>query len=253
MCIRDRCLNARDAMPAGGALSITAMNAELADGDLRLGPSAHPGRFVHVAVRDTGTGIPPAIIDQIFEPFFTTRAVGKGSGLGLSSVLGIVRSHGGFLTVESAPAHGTTFHVYLPATGEAPPAPMGEPTPSPAVVHGATILVVDDEAPILRLTQRCLEKNGYRVLTATSGQEGLHLFEAHQGEVQLVLTDLMMPVMGGAEFARALHLIAPEMRVIGTSGLAATAADGIGELLEKPFTVDALLAAVARQLRSPAR
>jgi len=246
-------VNARDAMPAGGELSITATNVELVDGDLRLGPSGHPGRFVHVAVRDTGTGIPRPIIDRIFEPFFTTKAIGMGSGLGLSSVLGIVRSHSGFITADSTPAHGTTFHVYLPATGEAPPTRMGEPTPPPTVAHGATILVVDDEVPILRLAQRCLEKNGYRVLTATNGQEALKLFEAHERDIQLVLTDLMMPVMGGVEFARALHLLAPELRVIGASGLEAITVDGIDELLEKPFTVDALLAAVGRQLQSPAR
>lgn len=247
------CLNARDAMPSGGELSITARNVELVDGDRRLGPSAHPGRFVHVAVRDTGIGIPRPIIDQIFEPFFTTKAIDKGSGLGLSSVMGIVRSHGGLLTVDSTPAHGSTFHVYLPAAGEALLSLVSEPTPSPTTIDGATILVVDDESAIRSLTRRCLEKNGYRVLTATNGQEALQVFEAHQRDIQLVLTDIMMPVMGGVEFARALHLLSPEMRVIGASGLEEITTDGIDELLVKPFTVDALLAAVSRQLLRSAR
>jgi len=245
------CINARDAMPAGGQLRIVANNVELAAGDLRLGATASPGFFMHLEVRDTGMGITPEIIDKIFEPFFTTKAIGVGSGLGLSSVLGIVRGHGGHVSVESIPGRGTTFHAYLPAERGSTEASTVAPTANPAVAHGEMILVVDDEAVVLRMLQFCLERSGYRVVTAENGQAAMIAFVQHQQEIKLVLTDLMMPLMGGEELAKALHHLDPEMRIIAFSGLEAVEAPGIVELLEKPYTFEALVAAVARHLPRP--
>lgn len=250
------CVNARDAMPDGGDLCITAKNVQLSERDTPFGTKVGSGPYVLLTVRDTGHGIPREIIDRIFEPFFTTKAIGLGTGLGLSTVLGIVRSHGGTVTVYSEPMQGSAFNVYLPAVPDGGTFCLALATEMFERGGGETILVVDDEATILTATRHFLLGAGYRVLTAGDGREALALFIAHRHDIRLVLTDVMMPVMDGLELARAIHQIDPKMRVIAASGLdlmgkpTKAAADSIAEFLAKPYGLGALLAAVHRQLKT---
>lgn len=253
------CVNARDAMPEGGRLSMGAENVEIKPEDPPLTRDARPGRYVMLTVADTGLGMPPQVMEQIFDPFFTTKELGKGTGLGLSTVLGIVRSHRGFITVQSTPGAGSTFRVYLPAGPVAPdetPAEQVEPLP---VGVGETILVVDDEEAIREATRHLLEKQNYRVVTAKDGKEAVQTFVTERGAVRLVLTDLMMPEMGGAALIRALRLLNPELKVIATSGLGPDGKQleldelGITEILPKPCSSKALLDAIHRVLPSVPR
>ncbi|MFA6288199.1 MAG: response regulator [Opitutaceae bacterium] len=249
------CVNARDAMAGGGTLTVRSGNVMLEPEEVRPHSQSRPGWHVLLSVVDTGCGIPQGIQDRIFEPFFTTKAVGKGTGLGLSSVLGIVRSHGGFVTVKSEPGCGATFNVYLPAQGE-----TSEPAAASAGAalpcgHGELVLVVDDEPIIRETTQDLLEGYGYTVLTAAHGEEALELFKQHQNDVRLVLTDLMMPVMGGAELIRRLRALSGDLPMMVSSGLLETdqrrelAALGVSEILAKPYGVKDILEAVSRGLR----
>jgi len=244
-------VNSRDAMPEGGDLRFSAENLDLVAGDRSLPAEIKPGKFVRVTVQDTGHGIPPKIIDKIFDPFFTTKGIGKGSGLGLSSVLGIVRSHGGFVTVESQPGSGASFHVHLPAS---PDASTARTTASEAVPLGSgeLILVVDDEAQVIQAVEHCLSTHGYRVLTARDGRQALMTFVSHQQEVRLVLTDVMMPIMDGIKLAKLVHGLAPKVPVIASSGLerSAQSVAEISEFLDKPYESRELLAAVGRHLKA---
>jgi PAS domain S-box-containing protein len=247
------CVNARDAMPQGGELSIRAENVTLDDSYARMHLEAKPGRYVQVTVSDTGVGIPAETVSRIFEPFFTTKEVGKGTGLGLSTALTIVRSHGGFINVYSEPNRGTQFAVYLPATKSAadeqrrarPDLPSG---------RGELILVVDDEDSILQITKGTLETFGYRVLTAGDGTEALGLYAQHRGEVAAVITDMMMPFMDGPATIRALQKMNPQVKIIAASGLAANdkaaeaASVGVQMFLPKPYTAEKLLKALAEVL-----
>jgi PAS domain S-box-containing protein len=248
------CVNARDAMPDGGKLALAVKNEELSEADVAGYRPAKPGRYVAVTVTDTGQGIGPEIIDRIFDPFFTTKGPAKGTGLGLSTVLGIVRSHGGFVTVCSAPGAGATFAVHLPAAdGVEPAASVVEGGPLPRG-RGELILIVDDEASVLKATGSVLEKSGYRVLAARDGAEGLAIFSKNRGAVRVVLTDLMMPVMGGMHFVRALRTIKPSVAVIVTSGLIDPASYRelkglkVEAILEKPCSVERLLETVRSEL-----
>lgn len=247
------CVNARDAMPTGGLLSLGAKNVELNDTAAELHAEAKSGRYVMISVADTGLGIPQEIIDRIFDPFFTTKGVGKGTGLGLSTVLGIVRSHGGFVSVHSEPGEGTAFRVYLPVatvTSGTKPAEMEAPVPG----EGETILVVDDEVPVCQSTALILEQQNYRVLVAQNGQEALDLFLQHQVDIKVVLTDIMMPMMGGLDLARSLRVIKSDLAIIAATGLDREANQvelkelGIEEVLLKPYVPNALLAAIGRAL-----
>ncbi|HVT71509.1 MAG TPA: PAS domain S-box protein [Lacunisphaera sp.] len=252
------CVNARDAMPNGGKLSLTLGNVAIAAGDSRLPPGAEPGAYVALVVADTGHGIPPQIIDRIFDPFFTTKGEGKGTGLGLSTVLGIVKSHGGFLAVNSDGRSGTTFRVHLPASPGGVPLEAQPPANVEARGHNELILVVDDEKMISDLITRALTRNGYRVIAAANGSEAIKLFIQHQGAVSLVLTDMMMPVMGGIELIQSLRVLNPGLRIIALSGLeqggrkGGLAGLGVAEIVGKPFAAGDLLAAVERVLASPA-
>jgi signal transduction histidine kinase/ActR/RegA family two-component response regulator len=246
------CVNARDAMPDGGTLSLTAENLVLPTADTALHPEAKPGPYVVLAVADTGQGIPPEILCRIFDPFFTTKAA--GTGLGLSTVAGIVRDHGGFVTVSSVPGHGSLFKAHLPAVAapnEAPPPAPAEPI---AIGGGELILVVDDEPAVREVTRRTLEKHRYRVLTAGEGREALTLFMQRWNDVKLVLTDTLMPVMGGLALVRALRALNPKLKVVATSGLdeerkrAELVALGVNEFIRKPCRPQDLLAAIERQL-----
>ena len=252
------CVNARDAMPDGGCLTITVENVVLDEQYATMHLEAKAGRFVCINVIDSGSGIPPAILDKIFEPFFTTKQVGKGTGLGLSTVMAIVKSHAGFINAYSEPGKGTTFKVYLPAT-EASSETRGETIalPAPPRGKGETILVVDDEASILTITSKTLEAFGYRTLTADDGADAVALYAQHRDKIAAVLTDMAMPVMDGAATIRALRKINPAIKIITASGLnanggtARASGDGFKYFLTKPYTAGTLLNAVRKILDEP--
>ena len=245
-------VNARDALPAGGSVTVSAENvyvdAQLAAANIE----AQIGPYVKIEVEDTGTGIPRDIIDKVFDPFFTTKAVGHGTGLGLATSLAIVKSHGGFINVYSDEGVGTCFRVYLPALRRAesdvPEGADGDPPRG----HGETVLVVDDESSIRQIARQTLEAHGYRVLLAGDGAEALSSYEQHAPTVGVVLTDVMMPVMDGITLARALARRNPELPIIATSGLTASTGgvrpDIVRHFLPKPYTATMLLGAVTRAL-----
>jgi PAS domain S-box-containing protein len=255
--VMNLCVNARDAMPQGGSIAVTAANVMLKEADCVSMPDAKPGPYVRLTVLDTGTGIPPEIQDKIFDPFFTTKEYGKGTGLGLSTVLGIVKGHGGIITLTSQVGKGTQFQILLPAVESAPPKPVEEQAAKPAAGHGELILVIDDEAVIRSVTKQNLEANGYRVLTAQDGSEGVALFAQHREEIKLILTDIMMPKIDGLALSKAIRAINPSARIIGGSGLAANAenADKAGAafqaFLVKPYTAANLVKTVSDVLLQP--
>jgi PAS domain S-box-containing protein len=247
-------INARDAMPHGGTLSIEAERVEVDATELSGQPQAVPGPHVLIAISDTGAGIPPELLERVFEPFFTTKETGKGTGLGLSTVLGIVKSHSGFVRVESELERGTSFAVYLPARAEDSPRELASaPRAEPPRGRGELVLLVDDEALILAIAHKSLEAFGYRVLTASDGAQALRLYVEHQHDVAVVLTDMGMPVMDGAGLARELQKLNPNVRVIAMSGLdlgGTLARAGIQHFLPKPFTTAAMLEVLHRALES---
>ena len=248
-------VNARDAMPKGGCLTLEASTAWLVEGERGLAPDVAPGRYVRVSVSDTGHGIDEATISRIFEPFFTTKGAGQGTGLGLSMVYGFVKQSGGHVEVESQPGLGTTFHLYLPppdADAVAPPAPRSELQPASSAIE--TVLLVEDEGSIRRLVRRSLESHGYRVLEARDGLEGLRLAQQHLGPIHLLLTDLVMPRMSGRELADELSATLPDLQILFMSGYSedvvirhGVAADRI-RLLPKPFSPSELVQAVRAAL-----
>ena len=204
------------------------------------------GHYIVIAVTDTGTGIPPKIMDRMFEPFFTTKEHGKGTGLGLSTALGIVKSYGGFINVYSEAGKGTAFKVYLPAITTTETQKTEEPYREPVTGHGELILVVDDESQIRDITSSALEKNGYRVLTASNGMEAIASYELNREEVKLVLMDMMMPVMDGLTGIQELRKINPKLKIIAASGLTerdklTKAAGTMNAFLIKPYTIEKLL------------
>lgn len=248
------CVNARDAMPGGGTLILGASNVTLAAADPLLPRGSRPGPYVLIEVSDTGHGIPPEIKHRIFDPFFTTKPIGQGTGLGLSTVLGIVQKHEGFITVDSEPGRGTLFKVYLPAVS-AKPAPAAAPSPARAVSgSGELILVVDDERDIRNSFRLVLEASGYRVQLASNGEEALTHLQRLRGQVRLVLTDLMMPTMNGLALIEALRREAPDLPIIAATGLeeiekrATLKSRGVTEMLAKPCEEDQLLHAVRQAL-----
>jgi len=249
------CVNARDAMPQGGVLTIAVENCEIDEQYAAMNLEAKAGRYVNIAVTDTGTGIPPALLDKIFEPFFTTKELNKGTGLGLSTVMAIVKSHGGLVNVYSEPGRGTTFKVYLPAVN------AGEENRSEGSdeVHlprgkGETVLVVDDEASILTITSQTLEAFGYRVLNAANGADALALYAQQRDEIDVVLTDMMMPVLDGPATIHAMLRINPSARIIAASGLNANgnttqvSIAGVKHFLTKPYTAGKLLKTIRQIL-----
>jgi PAS domain S-box-containing protein len=244
------CVNARDAMPNGGKLIISAENLYLDEQYTHKNLDLKIGNYILLTVIDTGVGIPQNIIDQIFDPFFTTKETGKGTGLGLATVIGIVKNHGGAIVVESEPNSGTQFRVYLPqseTTGET------QTTTSHTIPMGQKelILVVDDEASIREVTQANLESYNYRVITARDGIEAIALYAQQPQAIQAILMDLTMPEMDGLTAMRALKKINPAVKLIATSGLATTdkmiAAEliGIKTFLVKPYTAEKLLVNLA--------
>ncbi|VVB84741.1 Chemotaxis protein CheY [uncultured archaeon] len=239
------CVNARDAMPDGGILSISAENIFIDENFADVNIEARVGRYIVIAVTDTGTGIPPKIMGRIFEPFFTTKEHGKGTGLGLSTALGIVKSHGGFINVYSETGKGTTFKVYLPAITATEIQKVEEPREH-ATGHGELILAVDDEKQVRDITISVLEKHGYSVLTACNGMEAIALYKQNREEIKLVLMDMMMPVMDGLAGIQELRKINPELKIIAASGLTekdklTKAAGMMNAFLTKPYTTGKLL------------
>jgi two-component system cell cycle sensor histidine kinase/response regulator CckA len=248
--IMNLCVNARDAMSDGGILSISAENVFIDEDYARMNSESKIGPYIVTAVSDTGIGIPAKILDRIFEPFFTTKEVGKGTGLGLSIARGIVKSHGGFITIYSEVGKGTAFKVYLPAITTTETLKAQEHQQELPAGHGESILVVDDEDQILEITKKILGKHGYRVITANDGKEAIALYLQHREEIKVVLMDMMMPVMDGSASILEIRKVNPEVKIIAVSGLAEK--DKLAKIddvhlqafLTKPYAADKLLSTI---------
>lgn len=248
------CVNARDAMPQGGMLTISAEDViidELYAGSI---PESRPGPYVLLKVEDTGTGMPPETIAKIFDPFFTTKEVGKGTGLGLSTTLGIVKNHAGFIQVYSEPGRGTTFQVYFPAqtdgSGEIP----AEVTADLPRGNGELILIVDDESTVREIARQTLEAFGYRAVVACDGVEAVRLYAGQGDEIAVAFTDITMPVMDGPTMIQVLHRLNASLPIVAASGLATDGAVrqlaelGVKHFLPKPYTAKSLLEALRQVL-----
>jgi len=245
-------VNARDAMPSGGTLTIDTSNI-IVDADTIAGGSrARKGRNVRLRVSDTGTGMPAEVAQHVFEPFFTTKQDG-GTGLGLAIVYGIVTQAGGDIRIYSEPGHGTTFTITLPVTAEAA-VQVAEPVSYQRAPKGETILIVEDEEALREVTRRIFARNGYQVITAANGLDALRIAGAHPGEIHLLVTDVVMPHMLGKEVAEKMRLIKPEIEVVFMSGYARPVLASQGRLdpgvalVEKPFSEADLLATAGQVL-----
>ena len=248
-------VNARDAMPGGGKLTIETANTSLDEAYARQHVTVHPGSYVMVSVSDTGIGMDAETQAHIFEPFFTTKEKGKGTGLGLSTVYGIVKQSGGNIWVYSEPGKGTTFKVYFPRVDEIAAEGVPHSADSLPGVGTETILLVEDELSIRALAKRVLEERGYRVLEAGSGKDALERIRGEEGQIHLLLTDLVMPDMGGTELASRLEDKHPTIRVLFMSGYTDDGVVRNGLLgpgrafLQKPFT-PTILARKVREILS---
>ncbi len=254
--IMNMCVNARDAMPDGGKLSISIENVVLDEVFTKMNVHAHPGPYVLIKVDDNGYGMPNEVREKIFEPFFTTKEIGKGTGLGLSTTFSIVRDHGGFINVYSEPGNGTRFKLYFPANTDTniiadsaknitSKLPLG---------NGELILLVDDEESIRDISKKSLEHYGYKVMLAQHGAEAISIFALHRDEIDVVLTDMSMPVMDGPALIVALKSINPEVNIIASSGLATNGymlkvmQSGVNHFVHKPYTAEALLKVLSEVL-----
>jgi signal transduction histidine kinase/CheY-like chemotaxis protein len=249
------CVNARDAMPDGGTLTLETRNVTLDEEYAWTVLEARPGRYVRFSVSDTGCGMSPEVQARLFEPFFTTKEVGQGTGLGLSVVYGVVKRHNGFINVYSEEGRGSTFHVYLPAIGWAVEEREVEGLKLPAGTE--TILLVDDEEMVRELGQRVLELCGYTVLMAEDGVQALEVYQAHRGEIGLVVLDVVMPQMNGRECLRRLLEMDPRVKVLISTGYTADnsaqelVAEGALGVVEKPFRIRDFAVAVRAALDRP--
>jgi two-component system, cell cycle sensor histidine kinase and response regulator CckA len=253
------CVNARDAMPDGGRLSINAKNEILDEHYTRLNLEAKAGPYVIIEVTDTGQGIAPGHLEKIFEPFFTTKEIGKGTGLGLSTARAIARSHGGFLTVYSDIGKGTSFKLYLPAKQSAVTVQARSSAGNLPLGRGELILVVDDEAAVRDISRFTLESHNYRVITASDGAQALGFYAEHKDSARVVLLDMMMPIMDGHATIRALESLNPTVKIIAASGLmnkqaqighSAEMSAAVKAVLGKPFTAETLLNTLHRVLNA---
>lgn len=244
------CVNARDAMPNGGRIQIKATNMMVDEHYAAMNLDAKVGAYLKIEVQDDGTGIAPEIMERIFDPFFTTKPQGEGTGLGLATTLAIVKGHGGYIRAYSEPGRGTRFRIYLPAD----PSLSGEdvvasPIPVPRG-KGELIMVVDDEAAIRQVTRMTLEAGGYRAVVASNGAEAVALYARDMQDIELVIVDMMMPVMDGPATIQALRMINPAVRIVGASGipqngkLDAVVNSGVHHFLPKPCTADVMLRTV---------
>lgn len=250
------CVNARDAMPNGGIIDIKAEAVTIDEQYARMQVDAKPGFYVAISVADQGTGIPPAVLERLFEPFFTTKEVGKGTGLGLPSVLSIVKGHEGFINVYSEVGKGSTFKVYIPAMlseDNLPEKQVKKDEKQEMAGNGQTILVIDDEAAILEITRQTLEANNYRVITATDGAEAVAIYAKRQSEISLVITDIEMPYMNGRAAIQAMQRINPNIKVIAVSGFTQNGnkleKTVNTRFLDKPYTSEKLLLAIHDMLK----
>ena len=249
-------VNARDAMPDGGILYVSAEDTMIDEQYAAMQPAAKPGPYVRITVQDTGVGMAKGVRDHIFEPFFTTKESGKGTGLGLSIVHTIVKNHSGFVSVESEPGKGTTFNVFLPAI-ETQDLERPEETDTKLLAgHGELLLVVDDEVSVCQITKQTLEAFGYRALTASDGTEAVALFAEKKNEVSLVLMDIAMPIMDGPRTMRAIRKLKPGVKIIASSGIVPEGQLNIediaapNEYLSKPYTSDRLLRTIRSVLEA---
>jgi two-component system, cell cycle sensor histidine kinase and response regulator CckA len=242
-------VNARDAMPNGGSLVLEAENFNVDENYAAMTHAAQPGPNVVFRVSDTGAGMSREVMDKIFDPFFMTKEIGRGTGLGLSTTLGIVKSHGGFISVQSATERGTTFKVFLPAESGAGAARPSEMSLEALQGDGQMILVVDDESSILQVTQTILEKHNYRVLCAKDGPEALAIIAQKKELISAVLTDISMPYIDGVALVRAIKRMKPAMKFIVSTGQQETRVSeleelGVSNFLSKPYDIQTLLVAV---------
>ena len=245
------CVNARDAMPEGGELTLTVANVTSRQEMKSVSANIPPGCYVVLSVADTGTGIPPEVLPRIFEPLFSTKPPDKGTGLGLSTVAGIVKKHNGFTQLHSEVGKGTEFSIYLPTTQAVEMDKLKEPDKVLPLGHGEMILIMDDEATVRHLAQTTLQNYGYRVVTAMSGLDGITTFEEYQHEIKLLVSDTDMPLLDGIAAIRAVQKLRPEIPIIITSGNQHDKTQ-LGRIdtahlafLEKPYTIEQLLNAVA--------
>lgn len=253
------CVNARDAMPDGGCLTVSCSNELLDEHYCALIPDCQAGPYLCIRLEDTGTGMHPALLEKIFDPFFTTKDIGKGTGLGLSTSLAIIKSHSGFMRCYSESGTGTQFEIYLPAHDAAACSVLGAAQELPRG-YGELILVVDDELAVRRVTRQTLLSFGYRVVTAEDGAEALALYVSQRDEIALVLTDMMMPILDGISTIRALRRINPSLPIIAASGLSSheevirVSNAGVEHFLSKPYSAHQLLTMLRKALpHHPAR
>ncbi len=248
--------NARDAMPKGGTLTISTGHRTLPESETPATSDTPPVPYVALMVTDTGAGIPPEILDRIFEPFFTTKEVGKGTGLGLSTVYGLVTQAGGQIRVQSQADKGSTFSVYWPRVSEEVAEPVSAVVPEPVPRASATVLLVEDDEAVRRQLRLALERQGYQVLEAGDGRQALHVAAGHVAPIHLLVTDMVMPNLGGRELAAQLTAARPALRTIYVSGFSAGVEDQVSlagsaaTYLKKPFTPDRLVRTAHALLRA---
>jgi signal transduction histidine kinase len=255
--IMNLALNARDAMATGGRLMIETQSLVLTEANVRADADIEPGAYARLSISDNGTGMSPEVMSRIFEPFFTTKELGKGTGLGLATVYGIIKQSNGHINVSSEPGHGTTFKIYLPMLLDTAHPPAGAVTPFTMPTGHETILLVDDDEGIRSLSRLVLESSGYQVLAAAHGQEALRLAERCLQPIHLLLTDVVMPHMSGYHLAESLCHSRPELKILYMSGYADDAIGRYGVVqaltptLKKPFTPSTLAQKVREVLDSP--
>ncbi|NOZ24579.1 MAG: PAS domain S-box protein [Nitrospirae bacterium] len=236
-------INAKDAMPDGGEISITTKLVEIKQNSLDIPTTIKSGEYVHITVRDTGTGIAEDHLPHIFEPFYTTKEKGKGTGLGLAMVYGIIKEHGGYITVDSRVGHETTFNIYLPASKREFFRERAEGVKHVTGVE--TILVIDDEVPILQLVKETLFRSGFNVIVYDNPLHGLEFFRSNIKKVDLVITDIVMPSMDGAQLIRKLRELNPTTKIIATTGFSEDVGNvWIDGFLKKPFQSSKLLSVI---------
>jgi CheY-like chemotaxis protein len=252
-------INARDAMPNGGRLTIATRNVTIRESDLPAHPGAKPGDYVLLSVSDTGTGMSDEVKAHLFEAFFTTKPRGKGTGLGLATCQTIVHLSGGHITVDSTVGQGTTFNIYFPRVASPPQRATPRPFPMGPLPRGTeTLLVVEDEPAVRHLACGVLEAQGYQVCSASNGQDALQVAREHQGSpIRLVVTDVVMPLMGGKVMAESLQTTYPRIKILFTSGYTGDTISHQGVLdpgvafLPKPYTPAALIRKVREMLDAP--
>ncbi len=250
------CVNARDAMPNGGTITITTATARFSEEDCVRHPIHLPGHYIRLSVADNGCGMEPDVLGKIFEPFFTTKAAGEGTGLGLATVYGIVKQNQGFLDVSSEPGRGTVFHVYLPVHEEAPAQGSPKPAPCSEANGKGCVLLVEDDPAILGITRTMLERLGFCVLGAATPGEAIELAERHADTLHLLMTDIVMPEMNGRDLAAHLLKLHPEIKRLFMSGYTANVIAHHGVLeegvhfLQKPFTLSELSVKIRETLET---